>query len=354
MPLPLIPIVLGAASLAAGAVGIKKGVDAKRLYERAKEIGKRAERRHRRAIKELEARREQVFEDLKGLGEKKRAVFLHTAHVLVESIQQARASANLADFALTDLPVESLDAFEQDIAEMSAIDVVADSAKGAALAALGAGGIYGAVGALGAASTGTAIASLSGAAATNATLAWLGGGSLAAGGLGVAGGSYVLGGAILGPALAIAGFTLASKAEEALTEAEAYAAEAEEKIAALQPLHVMLDALAENIAEVEMALDHITATFEQARQTYAAIADQSLLNKMMCRVNAKKRQQHLEALDTALGHMIAIFKVLKEIVQQPLLDERQMPLVGLKKQLAHKLEVANIPILPPQGSAQSS
>ena len=44
------------------------------------------------------------------------------------------------------------------------------------------------------ASTGTSIASLSGAAATNATLAFFGGGSLAAGGLGMAGGTAVLGG----------------------------------------------------------------------------------------------------------------------------------------------------------------
>jgi hypothetical protein len=42
--------------------------------------------------------------------------------------------------------------------------------------------VYGGVMQLGAASTGTLISSLSGAAATNATLAWLGGGSLAAGG----------------------------------------------------------------------------------------------------------------------------------------------------------------------------
>ena len=44
-----------------------------------------------------------------------------------------------------------------------------------------------------AASTGTAIASLHGAAATNAVFAWLGGGSIASGGLGVAGGMAVLG-----------------------------------------------------------------------------------------------------------------------------------------------------------------
>ena len=48
------------------------------------------------------------------------------------------------------------------------------------------------VASLGTASTGTAISTLSGAAATKATLAWLGGGALAAGGWGVAGGVGVI------------------------------------------------------------------------------------------------------------------------------------------------------------------
>ena len=62
-------------------------------------------------------------------------------------------------------------------------------ATGLTMGAVSAIGAYGVVGAIGAASTGTAIASPSGAAATNATLAALGSGSLAAGGLGMAGGA---------------------------------------------------------------------------------------------------------------------------------------------------------------------
>lgn len=46
---------------------------------------------------------------------------------------------------------------------------------------------------VGTASTGTAISALSGIAATNATLAWFGGGALAAGGAGIAGGTLMLG-----------------------------------------------------------------------------------------------------------------------------------------------------------------
>lgn len=51
---------------------------------------------------------------------------------------------------------------------------------------------YAAVGQFGAASTGTMIASLGGASAKSATLAWFGGGAIAAGGGGVAVGTAVL------------------------------------------------------------------------------------------------------------------------------------------------------------------
>ena len=75
------------------------------------------------------------------------------------------------------------------------------------LVAIGAGAVaWWAVSTFGVASTGTAISTLSGAAATNATLAWFGGGSLAAGGLGAAGGAVVLtGGMFLVAVVASAG-----------------------------------------------------------------------------------------------------------------------------------------------------
>jgi hypothetical protein len=52
------------------------------------------------------------------------------------------------------------------------------------------------VGAFGTASTGTAISTLSGVAAQNATLAWFGGGAMAAGGWGMTAGTVVLTGAL--------------------------------------------------------------------------------------------------------------------------------------------------------------
>lgn len=73
-----------------------------------------------------------------------------------------------------------------------------------------------------AASTGTAIASLHGAAATNAVFAWLGGGSIASGGLGVAGGMAVLGTLTGVAALASAGVVATAYFAKKHTEATQY------------------------------------------------------------------------------------------------------------------------------------
>lgn len=78
---------------------------------------------------------------------------------------------------------------------------------GVAVVALGPTAAMGIATTFGVASTGTAISALSGAAATNAALAWLGGGALAAGGGGMAAGNAFL--ALAGPVgWAIAGVAL--------------------------------------------------------------------------------------------------------------------------------------------------
>ena len=102
---------------------------------------------------------------------------------------------------------------------MKEVNLSLTEVVGGGITALGAGGLtglaaYGGVATFGAASTGTAISTLSGAIATNATLAWFGGGALGVGGLGIAGGVAVLGGIVAAPVLAIGGLMLASKAEE--------------------------------------------------------------------------------------------------------------------------------------------
>ncbi len=77
------------------------------------------------------------------------------------------------------------------------ISGVAGVIGGAGLAAFGPAAAVSAAMTFGTTSAGTAIASLSGAAATNAALAWLGGGSMAAGGAGMLGGQVMLN--LMGP-----------------------------------------------------------------------------------------------------------------------------------------------------------
>ena len=84
--------------------------------------------------------------------------------------------------------------------------IIGTAATGASIGATA--GAMALVSAYGTASTGTAISGLSGAAATNATLAWFGGGSVAAGGGGVAVGTAVLavGGAVVAVGVGVAGY----------------------------------------------------------------------------------------------------------------------------------------------------
>lgn len=101
-------------------------------------------------------------------------------------------------FLLTDIE-ESISIGE------AALNLGKGSVVGAASGASIGAATWGLVGAFGTASTGTAIGSLSGVAATNATLAWFGGGSLATGGLGMAGGTAILGGIVAIPAFIATG-----------------------------------------------------------------------------------------------------------------------------------------------------
>lgn len=87
--------------------------------------------------------------------------------------------------------------FEAKVAEGSVGMTASLSALGVAVATMGPTAAMGVATTFGVASTGTAISALSGAAATNAALAWIGGGTLAAGGGGVSAGTAFL--ALAGP-----------------------------------------------------------------------------------------------------------------------------------------------------------
>ena len=110
---------------------------------------------------------------------------------------------------------------EIELASLNATEILTGGAAAIASGALAGVAVYGGTMALATASTGTAIATLHGVAATNAALAWLGGGSVAAGGGGMAAGAWVLGGVAVAPALWVCGFMMESNSEANLAKAKA-------------------------------------------------------------------------------------------------------------------------------------
>ena len=111
--------------------------------------------------------------------------------------------------------------------EFFAAGAASMGAGGAAGAASGFGA-YAAVAGFATASTGTAIASLSGAAASSATMAWLGGGALAAGGTGIAGGTIVLASIVAVPLVTVAGGVLMLQGSQILKKQQAQDARLQE------------------------------------------------------------------------------------------------------------------------------
>ena len=214
---------------------MKKGVDAKSDFDAAKSINTRARDVFNEAASSLERCRDKVQAKLEELGRQKVMLYQEAFPPFVDVFSRIKN----VDFDDSGIPVESLEDIEVDILEIREISVQMSEAIGGGAGTLGAGALaglatYGSVGLLGTASTGTAIGTLSGAAATNATLAWLGGGSLATGGMGMAGGKVVLGGIVAAPVLLVGGLLLASKAEEAKENARSNLAKAEAAAEAMQ------------------------------------------------------------------------------------------------------------------------
>lgn len=182
MPLPLLFIGIAAASGMLGIGGaVKAGVDT----NNAKRINKNANELVQQSTDCLNAQRLACGNALTQLGAEKLSVLNGTLSAFLDVFTQIKN----VDFGETE-------------------------------------GLDGAAQALAFASTGTAISALSGSAATNATLAFFGGGSLAAGGLGMAGGTAVLGGLVAGPALLVMGLVAGKAAKKGLEKAYTNRAEA--------------------------------------------------------------------------------------------------------------------------------
>lgn len=225
MPLPLI---VGGIAAIAGIAGVGSGIHGGVKMKEANDTMKSAQRKQERAVSRFNDKNDECTQVMDELG-KKELEILSTFDEFSALIEKIQGRPDFKKYSKDGVDLPEYEA--EELKKISAgagllLGGVGGAAAGTAGGFAAAGATTSAVMALGTASTGTAISTLSGVAATNATLAALGGGSIAAGGGGMALGSAILGGATLGVGLLVGGIIfnitgskLSDKADEALNQA---------------------------------------------------------------------------------------------------------------------------------------
>ena len=199
MPIPFIAAGIIAATTL---TGVGSGVKAAKNSKEAKDVNVRARMLIEDAEESLNSYRKAGNKKIEELGRQKISILSSSVSEFLNYFQLLKN----VEFKEKTMGIEELKNIGVSTDLLN--DLEAGSFKAAkiasgGLASLGTGvaaayGAYAGTMALGTASTGAAISGLSGVAATNATLAWLGGGALSASGYGIAGGTMVLGGIVAG------------------------------------------------------------------------------------------------------------------------------------------------------------
>lgn len=203
---------------------------------------------------------------------------------------------------------------------------------GGATAGAAAGGAAGyatftAAAMLGSASTGAAISGLSGVAATNATLALLGGGTLAAGGAGVAGGTLLLTGIVAAPAALLAVGGLVWMARRNRKQEAALREQLDQAEAGIASAQRGFDALVDVLPRATEILDYVAVHASHALKKWRTdLAPRPIAWPEM----TPEQQQRYQDFITIAGCQLSVDSISVEEV---------MTTEG--EQLEHLIEVAN-------------
>ncbi|GHS94649.1 hypothetical protein FACS1894107_14740 [Planctomycetales bacterium] len=327
-----IPLILGALAVGAGVLGVKKTIDAISDNSDANDINADAEQIYSNAKEKLQNRRTRTETALETLGKEKLSILDGSVTRFVKVFEQLHNVDFTDSVGLEELKNFRLD--KQSLLELKEMSAFATSmlgglTGGAAGGALAAFGAYSGVMALGAASTGTAIAGLTGVAATNATLAFLGGGSLAAGGLGMAGGAAVLGGLVAGPALAVMGFWMGAKASENLDNARSNRAQARKIAEEMEAAGVLCDGISERSAMFKnllLRLDEMLSPLIGHIQVFVEKKHASLtITQKLWRFILRHRRVEYSSLSAEQKHTVVIAaslaKAIKTVIDTPILSQ---------------------------------
>lgn len=298
---PKVLAVLGSVAAAGVAVGAKGVVD----LTRSGSIRRDAKGRFDEAVAECERVRRESAEIARLYGEFQLGVHRDTVARFADWLEQNEHLVKRLNFKRVDgvrIRVPDIPTYKAGVENVTAGVAGLVTAMGAAASAQ-AGALWG-VATFASASTGTAISSLSGAAAQNATLAWLGGGSLASGGGGITAGSAVLGLVTVVPVLLIGGMTIGIHGTRTKTRARRYAAEIELEIRRISVAQQLLSATQQRIAEMR---DVLVRLVERATSALDAL-------------EAHEFDPNLHAREFL--RVLQLATAVKEVLNTPILDPK--------------------------------
>lgn len=265
MVLPLIPLALAGIGVVTGAagtvMGIKGGHDIKKANERIKNAGALYDEQRTH----LHAHERATNDALKKLGNCQEWALHEVVDRMAEFLRrhdkQVKHGEKLLVDGLESSPGHVLTAGTLGQDALSWMRGI----LGSAVTGVGVNsGVTLAVTSLASASTGTAISTLSGAAATNATMAFLGGGSIASGGGGMAAGAAALNFVTIGPALLVSGLIVAGQGEKAQTKARENEAAVNVAIQEMGLTKEVFDAIISRAEELEVLLQQLETSATSA------------------------------------------------------------------------------------------
>lgn len=321
-----IPIIIGVAAAAAGVYGAAKGISGAIDHSNAKDINNDAQSLVEAANQKVENQRKATNAILEDYGQRKLRAFEGVISDFINTFGRLKnvelsSTPELDKLTAGDFTNTTLDGLRQDYQALkdAGLGLGAGLGGGAALAF----GAYNGTMLLATASTGTAISTLSGAAATNATLAWLGGGSLAAGGYGVAGGMMVLGGIVAGPALAIFGHIVGNKGEEALNNARSNLEQA-------RTIHDQAELTAAKLEAIATVTSLANTTFSKVstllRRTVAEL-------KKVLETHGEDFRNFSEEAKDVVFRSVKLAQLLKAMIDTPILDEEGNLVLSTEKRV---------------------
>ncbi|HEY4390381.1 MAG TPA: hypothetical protein VGN02_03445 [Paenibacillus sp.] len=210
--------------------------------------------------------------------------------------------------------------FERIEATISAGQMAMSATKGLSAGVGTALGTWALVSTFGTASTGAAISGLSGAAAVNATMAWFGGGAIAAGGGGFAAGTAVIGGIVAIPALAIFGVFNHLNANKKIKEIEVEMNKVISYIDQMEANILKMELIEERSDELIISINKAQTVFElQLKRTLRELNKWVILSNLLrwTRKNLFRRNYYSENDLQKIAHIGGVASEFAVLIDSP-------------------------------------